>query len=182
LDSKRHLPLHCQRRVSGLPARRSRPREGLGHRTHISLVEYLGGLVGSITLEKMSSLQLTSTQAYEKALSNLEGLLKSGEIRAQLFAEGPDGRPFILVGGHWDAAACALLPGLVQFARGNLRASERCFSIPHPACLLIFPKGDRAYRDAMREMIRTREGHERKLLTFELFTFDGAIPVPLIEE
>jgi hypothetical protein len=177
------LPIRCKKRVFGLSGRCSRgsraesragdicsPR-GRFERPSEEFVSH--GIEGP---------RLSPDKAWSAAIANLEALLKSGVIQTQLFPGGPQRRPFILVGGHWGAASCALLPRLFDRAAKNLEAAELCFSIPHSSALLIFPKGDQAYRAAMREMIRAQEGAERKLLTLDFFTFDSTGPVPLGDE
>jgi hypothetical protein len=154
----------------------------LGRGIFVALAEDLNGLVKSLSLMELKALGLSPDKAWSAAIANLEALLKSGVIRTQLFPGGPRRTPFILVGGHWGAASCALLPRLFDLAAKNLEAAELCFSIPHSSALLIFPKGDQAYRAAMREMIRAQEGAERKPLTLDFFTFDSTGPVPLGDE
>ena len=153
----------------------------LGHSTHVTLVEDIGGAVKSLKSEDLNDIDLTPTQAYAKAIENLENLLISGVIQMQLFAQGPDGKPFILVGGHWGAAACILLPNLPSLAKNSLHTEEICLSIPHREALLIFAKEDRAYRDRMRAMIEEKEGNPAKPLTPGLFTFRAGGPVALWE-
>jgi hypothetical protein len=153
----------------------------LGHSTHVTLVEDVGGAVKSLKSEDLNTISLTPTQAYERAIENLENLLMSGVIQMQLFAQGPDGKPFILVGSHWAAAACILLPNLPNLARNSLHTDEICLSIPHREALLIFAKEDRAYRDRMRAMIEEMEGNPAKPLTPGLFTFRADVPVALSE-
>lgn len=151
-------------------------REGiarsLGHNAFVVLVENLDGLVKNFSSRDAAALQWTPAQAFACAATNLENLVTSGAIGSQMFQSGPHNRPFILIGGHWAAASCVVLPRLFELATANLNSSEICFSIPHPGALLLFQRGDRLYRDAMRSMIREQEGNERKLLTFELFTWN----------
>jgi hypothetical protein len=153
----------------------------LGHSTHVTLVEEMEGVVKSLKAEDLNALNLTPTQAYAKAIENLENLLIDGVIQMQRFAQGPNGRPFILVGGHWGAAACILLPNLPNLAKNSLQTEELCFSIPHREALLIFAKEDRVYCDQMRAMIEEMEGNPAKPLTPGLFTFQGDVPVALGE-
>lgn len=141
----------------------------LGHELHVALVHDLDGLVRNVTPEELVGLGLSLDEAKKRAVDNLSALFKSGEIKASRF-NGPDGKPFILVGGHWATATCILLPNLHKFAAPNLGTEELCVSIPHREAMLIFPKGDKAYRDLMRRMIREKESDGRKPLSFELFT------------
>lgn len=154
----------------------------LGHDVFVGLVQDLNGLVKSVSLAQLKARGLSVEQGWAAALANLEGLLKAGAIHMQLFQDGPQRRPFILVGGHWGAASCVLLPKLADLAAKNVKAAELCFSIPHASALLFFSKGDKSYRAAMREMIREKEGDERRLLTFELFTFNSGGAAPMGDE
>ena len=167
-----YLPHHAD------AAQLARP---VGHSVHATLVEDLGGAVKSLKLEDLNTISLTVAEAYAKAVENLENLLISGVIQIQLFAQGPDGKPFILVGGHWGAAACIFLPNLPTLAKNSLKAEEICLSIPRREALLIFAKEDRAYRDRMRAMIEEMEGNQPKPLTLGLFTLRTDVPVPLLE-
>src|ERR1700722_354061 len=153
----------------------------LGHSTHVTLVEDMDGAVKSVKSEDLNAINLTPTQAYAKAIENMENLLISGVIQMQLFAQGPDGKPFIHLGGHWEAAACFLLPNMPNVAKTSLHTEEICLSIPHREALLIFAKEDRAYRDRMRAMIKEMEGNSPKPLTLGLFTFHADVPVALQE-
>lgn len=96
----------------------------------------------------------------------------------QMFPTGPAGQPFIVAGGHWDAAATVLLPGDGRRAVEALKTDAVLASIPHREALLSFHKGTRASRDAMRSLIREKESEGYKALTFELFelTEDGPRP------
>lgn len=141
----------------------------LGHGLHVSLIHDLDGLVRNVTPDELGGLGLSLEEAKKRATDNLSLLFKSGEIKASRF-NGPGGKPFILVGGHWATATCILLPNLHKFAAPNLGAEELCVSIPHREAMLIFPKGDKAYRDTMRRMIREKESDGPKPLSFELFT------------
>jgi len=67
---------------------------------------------------------------------------------------------------------------LRDLVAGPLGTRDLCASIPHREALLLFPRGDRAHRDAMRALVREKEGDGRKPLTFELFRLgdDGVKP------
>lgn len=141
----------------------------LGHGLHVALVHDLGGLVRNVTHEELANLGLNLEEAERRSVENLSLLFKSGDIKASRF-NGPDGKPFILMGGHWATATCILLPNLHGFAAKNLGSEDLCVCIPHREALLIFAKRDKAYRDLMRQMIREKETDGRKPLSFELFS------------
>ena len=153
--------------------------KALGHDVYAVLVKELRGLVGNITADDLVALHLSSDAAYSLALENLEKLLKAGLIKAQKFPQGPAGKPFMVVGGHWDAAAVALLPRFADFARKNLGQDDICLSIPHQGISLVFPNGDTSYLKLVRAFVKEKEGNDRKPITFELYTFEGANLRPL---
>ena len=99
-----------------------------------------------------------------------------------LLPESPAGCPFVLAAGHWAAATAILLPKLRQLVEGPLETSDILASIPHREAMLLFPRGDRAQRDAFREMIRDKESDGRKPLTFELFALTDNGVEPFEEE
>lgn len=145
----------------------------LGHGLHVVLVHDLGDLVGNVLPEELQALGLTAEQAKKKAIENLQSLAKSGLIGQRRF-DGPGNKPFVLFGGHWAAATCILLPELFQMGVKNVGSEELCVCIPHREALLMFAKGDKAYRASMLEMIRERESDGRKPLTFALFELTAA--------
>lgn len=140
----------------------------LGHGLYVALVYDLSGLVRNVLPEDLSTLGMTSDQAKKKAVDNLQVLAMSGAIGQQKFT-CPNQKPFVLFGGHWAAAACILLPGLRQMGAKNIGSEEVCVCIPHREALLMFAKGDKEYREAVRKVIKELESDGRKPLTFELF-------------
>jgi hypothetical protein len=140
----------------------------IGHGLHVALVYDLGGSVRNVLPEDLPTLGITAEQAKQRAIANLEVLALTGAIGQQRFT-GPSQKPFVLFGGHWAAATCILLPGLREMGAKNVGSAEVCVCIPHREALLMFPKGDKEYRAAMRKMIEEHESDGRKPLTFELF-------------
>jgi hypothetical protein len=147
-----------------------------------ALVEELSGMVKSMTAQNLQKMHLTAEQLRTQALENLEHALTSGRIGSTEFPKGPRDKPFLVIGGHWAASACCILPLMPGLARQKLGSQEVCFSVPHTEALLLFPKGDRAYRDEMRAVIREQESDGRKRLTWELFEYRGNSVVPFDEE
>jgi hypothetical protein len=148
------------------PAGISRP---LGHGLYVVLVHDLDGLVRNVLQDDLIKLGLTPDQAYSHALGNLETLARNHAIGMTMLPKGPQGRPFILLGGHWNAAGCILLPGLRDLTSKSLGVDDVCVCIPHCGALLAFPKGDDSYRREMVKLIREQESNARKPLTFSLF-------------
>ena len=156
--------------------------KSLGHGLSVVLVQDLDGLVGDVKNKDLSAMNLTVEQAYNTAVGNLEVLAKSGKIDIQFFPNGPQGKPFMLFGGHWSAATCILLPKLKEMAANNLGTADVCICVPHREAMIMFQKGDRTYRDAMRAMIKEKESDGSKPLTYELFTFGNSGVVPFQED
>jgi hypothetical protein len=150
----------------------------LGHGIRATVVVEVNGLIHSLTQEELQALAMPWDSVRALAVNNLDRLVREKRIGIRLFDSGPGGRPFILVGGNWASAALILSPKFRAMAEAALHTSELCASIPHREALLVFPKGNRASRDAMRQMIRTKEADALRPLTWELFelTPNGAIP------
>ena len=140
----------------------------LGHGLVVALVFDLGGLVRNVQPEDLVSLGLTTEQAKQRAIENLAQIAESGVIGQQRFT-GPNQKPSVLFGGHWAAATCILLPGLREMGKKNIGNEPLCVCIPHRDALLMFAKGDQAYREAMVKLIKQNESGARKPLTFEFF-------------
>ncbi len=145
----------------------------------VVLVFDLEGLVRNVTAADLRRLGLTGEAAHARALRNLEDRARAGGIDMASF-QGPLGKPFVLVGGTW-AAASILLPGLRDVVGERIGTRDACASIPHRDAMLLFPKGDRAYRDAMRALVREKESDGRKPLTFDLFVLTDSGPKPFDE-
>jgi hypothetical protein len=150
----------------------------VGHGVQASLVFHRGNLVRSITRRDLRALKITPDRARSIALKNLEVQFKSGEIKAQLFEHGPQGRPFIIVGDHWDAAAVILLRTLDKFAKKNLKTDAVYASIPQQGTLLLFPAGGLSYQNAMRSMIKQNETG-KKPITLEFFALTKGPVIPI---
>ena len=155
----------------------SRP---LGHDVFLQLVEDHGGLCKGCDLEALKSAQLTPDRAHTLAIENLEALRKSKTFDAQMY-DGPGDRKFILWYGHWLAAACIVLPSMAEWASRNLQTADVCASIPNRETLLLFPRGDRSYRDAMRQMIQEKEADSPKPITWGLFHLSPTRMTAIVE-
>lgn len=144
----------------------------LGFNLDIVLVFDLGDRVQNATIADLDALKMSVSEAKARAIQNLQTLVRSGKVQMRLF-NGPENKPFVLVGGTWAAATCILLPDLRAKMAKNLGAEELCVSIPHREAMLIFPMGDAGYREIMRKVISEREGNAPKPLTTELFKLIG---------
>jgi hypothetical protein len=147
----------------------SAPLEPIGHDVYVTLVFDAGGMVYGATSKDLATLRLDWQAARSLALQNLADLAKRQVISTRFFPKGPGGLPFILVGGHWAAAAVILSANFAGFAATQLKTDDVCASIPHREALLLFPCGTPQSRRAMRDLIRNNEGNAPKQLTFGLF-------------
>lgn len=154
----------------------------LGHGIHIMLY-YDGeaivsrggtGLLQCVLPDELEAAKVSPAEAHGLALENLDRLARAQTFQAGVHAKGPQGRPFARWGGHRLAASCILLPGIFEWARRLLATDEVWASIPHDDSLVLFAKGDRAYRDAMWAMIRNAEvADTRPPLSSELFVLSA---------
>lgn len=149
----------------------------LGHGLFVALVLDDGGMVHTINRSELDQAHLTGAQARAIAVRNLKAMLSSGTIKTAVFEHGPQGRPFILFSDHWLAATCILLPDLYDVTSKPLGATDILVSVPNRDAMLVFPRGDASYRNAMRALIREKESDSRKPLTFKLFRLTATGPV-----
>jgi hypothetical protein len=150
----------------------------LGHDIYIMLVHDLDGVCRNVLAEELEKARLSPVQAHAQGSENLENLAKQPVFQTSLHRTKAQDLPFILWGGHWLAASCIRLPRLFELASKHLNTNDICVSIPQREVMLLFPKADRSFRDAMKAMIHENEREERKLITWELFslTCDGVRP------
>jgi hypothetical protein len=152
-----------------------------GHGLFVLLVQDQDGLVQNVTPDDLAASELTADAGHEKALENLQKLFASGQIKAMKYDKGPHDRPFILVGDHWAAAACILLPKVRSFAQKNLGQDEIVASIPHRDVMLLFPKPAKGELAEIRKFVVEHESEGRKPLTFEPFELTEKGPVAVLK-
>jgi hypothetical protein len=152
-----------------------------GHGLFVLLVQGQDGLVQNVTPDDLTASKLAPDAAHEKALENLQQLFASGKIKAMKYDKGPHDRPFIIVGEHWAAAACIVLPKVRGFAQKNLGQEEIVASIPHRDVMLLFPKPAKGELAEIRKFVVEHESEGRKPLTFEAFELTEKGPVPLVK-
>jgi hypothetical protein len=152
-----------------------------GHGLFVVLVQDQDGLVDNVTPDDLTTSKLVADAAHEKALENLQQLFASGKIKAMKYDKGPHDRPFIIVGEHWAAAACILLPKVRSFAQKNLGQDEILASIPHRDVMLLFPKPAKGELAEIRKFVVEHESEGRKPLTFEAFELTEKGPAPVVK-
>jgi hypothetical protein len=167
--------------TSAYPESKVGPEPQLGNGIRATVVVDVDGMVRSLTPDDLQELGMPWERVRVRALENLDRLAKENTLGVHLFETGPGGQPFIVVDGHWDAAALILSPKFRSVAVRALGSDDLCVSIPHRDVMLVFPKGDRAFRDEMRLMIRRKEADTEKTLTWKLFELTEAGPTALSE-
>ncbi len=140
----------------------------LGNGIYVMLITHQNNTATNLTIDKLAKFQIKPEDAKKIAIDNLEKLAESGHIKQMAF-NGPSGKPFILMGGHWAAATAILLPSLKLMGTKITGATEVLVSIPHREALLLFGNYSDEYVDQMKDMIRTKESGNPRPLTFELF-------------
>lgn len=174
LDPAKVFPCVVPRGYGDVAGASDDPKWPLGHALEVVLVYDFGGVIRNVRRVDLAEMNLPLEAARARAIQNLQALMRPGGVEQRRFP-GPQGKPFVLFGGHWASATCLLLPGLRGMGTKNIGTDALCVCIPHRDALLMFAKGDKAYRDEMRALIRQNESDGRKPLTFELFelTADG---------
>jgi hypothetical protein len=150
----------------------------LGHEVWVTLALLAEPLVTNLNAERLRVAGISSSEAWGLAFENIHRIFTK-KVEAHFFPEEPNGRPrFILVGGHPLAASSALMPQLWKWASNHLNEPDLLLSIPQPAALIIFPRGNADQRAAIRRQIREVESKARKHITWELFSLqaDGLLP------
>lgn len=140
----------------------------LGNGIYVMLITRQGNTAVNMTLDELAKFQIKPEDAKKIAIDNLEKLAETAQIKQMAF-NGPLGKPFLLMGGHWAAATAILLPSLNLMGTKVTGAPEIIVSIPHREALLLFGNDSDEYVDQMKNMIRAKESGNPRPLTFELF-------------
>lgn len=161
----------------------------LGHGVRVMLFEDHevegAGIVHSMLMpDALRAAGLEAGEAHRIALENLQRWFEAAwvaekEILSMKMIGNPgDEWNFLLFSGHARAAACLRLPDLYLRAKALLRCGELCACVPQRESLLVLPRRDRRYREALVARVRQVEAGARRPITFELFelTRDGVVP------
>jgi len=135
-----------------------------------------------VTREALAAAGLTPAAAHAAALENLTKFADADERLSIQILGGP-GEPvhFLFYSDHPRAAACLRLPDLFSEARDHLGTTDLCAVVPQQESLVVFPKRDRAHRDALVAKLRAIEAGADAPLTFELFDLTEAGVRPFTE-
>lgn len=144
----------------------------IAHDLHRMLVNSSDGLIRNIQQEDLAELGLDIAGADKKAQENLAALANGKAITKQL-EETPTGVPFLVWSGHWLTASCMLFPGLHSWAKVHLKTDDILASIPQTELMFLFPRGDAAFRDMMKQYIKKVVEGMDKFVTFDWFALGG---------
>lgn len=146
----------------------------------VAIVQDQNGWVQFVVPNELIEGDKTADEVREAAFSNLNKLFHSGSLEFRKSNDGgPNNEPFVLVGNHWSAAACILLPELRVAAQQWLKTVEIVAFIPNRDILILFPMPQDGDLIPHRNFIFERESNEPKQLTFEPFKLTERGPVPL---
>ncbi|MGK2858895.1 MAG: hypothetical protein ACSLFQ_16985 [Thermoanaerobaculia bacterium] len=154
----------------------------LGHDVYVMLVEDMDGICRNVL---DGDLSCSVQEGYNRAIENLEVLVRAREIEIGLL-KGPRDFPFVVAGGHWDAAACLLLPRLHEVTSQHLGTGTLLAAVPSRSSLLVFRHEDDRYVDEMRKFMNKAEKGERKRISNSVFQvtagrvapFGATVPAP----
>jgi hypothetical protein len=149
----------------------------LGHGLVLLFAEDCDGVCRVLANSDLVKAGLEIPAVLDRALANLDALLKSRAIPMRLFE--PAGARMIRIGDHWLAAACMLVPDICNFLLRTLGVETAHVAIPQRDVLLCFTADSPATRDEVLHVIREEHAEGRKPLTEELFYLDarGVRPV-----
>lgn len=153
----------------------------VGQGAFATIVMDLNGMCRTVSPSELP-LNLPAKELHARAVANLEALVRNGGVQWQMMQDAAGTPSMLRCYGSWLAAACCRLPNLVRFARQHLRCEEVCVSIPQREEMLLFPKGNRASRDRLREQIYETEKDAERPITFGLFLLTETGMTPLNEE
>ena len=128
-----------------------------------------------VTRAALTAAGLTPAAAHTIALDNLVTFADNDDRLSIQILGGPgEAVHFLLYSDHPRAAACLRLPDLFAEAREHLGTSDLCAVVPQQESLVVFPKRDRAFRDALLAKLRAIEAGADAPLTFALFDLTPA--------
>ncbi len=136
----------------------------IGHDIFVEWVLYQNGIVESFDISKENDSERLKITAKENLINTFRS-----DIKAMKFDGGPNSKPFIILGDHWNTATQILNPELHSWARNALDSDELIVSIPNRETLLIFPFGGKIYQSNIMNFVKEKEATSSNQLTFSLF-------------
>ena len=124
----------------------------------------------TINPDQLRDANLGASEAHRIALDNLIRFADdSPNLSLQVLGNPGEPIHFLLYSDHPRASSCLLLPDLYEHTCDVLQETELMACVPQCESLVVFPKRDRAYREALVAKLREIEADATKPLTFELF-------------
>ncbi|HEX4608085.1 MAG TPA: hypothetical protein VH092_07760 [Urbifossiella sp.] len=138
--------------------------------------ESAAGVVhAAVAPDRLRAAGLTPAEAHGRALANLARFAEdSPDLSIQVLGNAGDPVHFLLYSDHPRAAACLLLPDLYEEACDLLKTTDVCAVVPQWESLVVLPKRDRAYRDAVVAKLRELEADAVRPIGFALFELTAA--------
>jgi hypothetical protein len=164
----------------------------LGHGVRVMLFEdheAAGGIVHSMLMpDALKAGGLEAGEAHRIALENLQRWFEAAwvaeeEVLSMKMIGNPgDEWNFLLFSSHARAAACLRLPDLYVRSKALLRSDALCACVPQRESLIVLPRRDRRYREALIAKVRQIEADARRPISFELFELAPQGVQPFSEE
>ena len=138
----------------------------LGHGVKVRLVE--GDRL--VTAAALRAAGLTADEAHDRALENLTRFAEeSPDLTIEVLGSPGDPVHLLLYSDHPLASACLLLPDLYEEACERLQTAEVCAVVLQRESLVVFPKRDRAAREALVAKLRELEADVAEPISFGVF-------------
>jgi hypothetical protein len=164
----------------------------LGHGVRVMLFEDHesdAGIVHAMLMpDALRDAGLTAAEAHRVALDNLcrwfaaAWVAEQEVLAVKMFGRPGDEWNFLLFANHARAAACLRLPDLHARCSAILETPDLCACVPQRESLVVFPRRDRPYREALVAKLREIEAGARRPISFDLFALGPEGVTPFTEE
>ncbi len=135
-----------------------------------------------VTPERLREANLSVDEAHRIARENLVRFAdEAPDLSIQVLGAAGEPVHFLLYSDHPRASACLLLPDLYEHACEVLNETDLLACVPQRESLVVFPKRDRAYREALVNKLKQIETDACYPLTFELFALAAGTVTPFAE-
>lgn len=129
----------------------------------------------TVAPEQLLAAGVTPAEAHARALDNLARFAEDDpNLSIQMLGEAGDPVHFLLYSDHPRAASCLLLPDLYEEACDLLKTTDVCAVVPQRESLVVLPKRDRTYREAIVGKLRELEADAHLPISFALFELTAA--------
>jgi hypothetical protein len=139
----------------------------VGHGISMVLGYETGGALRPLFPDDVAEIGLEPDAANRLAIENLHRELEAERIPLGAF-RGVGGAPFVLIGPHWQAASCLVVPGVHEMATEVLGEGPILGLVPHRDVFYLFT-GDAG---AWRTFVEEHEADVRRPLSWGVFRVD----------